>query len=142
MFAIAKGFIQALLGMESDMPATEAAALDPMTDADAFKVRAQNSLAMAYLLSAFKVQADISLAYETMEDGWTGGLAHKVVEKLLKIYKPSNTITEVELYYKLLEVKMKKKEDPRRCLSCLLPFKIGTTMERARLKRPSLLQWH
>ena len=68
---------------------------------------------MACLLSAFKVQADISLAYETMEDGWTGGLAHKVVEKLLKIYKPSDTITEVELYYKLLEVKMKKKEDPK-----------------------------
>ena len=68
---------------------------------------------MAYLLSAFKNQADISLAYETMTDEWPGGLAYKVVEKLMEIYKPEDNISEVEVYEKLMEVKMNKKDDPK-----------------------------
>ena len=112
-FATAKGVMQALVGREADLPNSEGVALDASTQAEAIKAKTRNSLAMAYLLSAFKAQADVSLAYETMDDDWPGGLAYKVIEKLLEIYKPSDNVTEVELYDKLLGVKMKKKEDPK-----------------------------
>ena len=101
------------MAREAELPPTEEAALDPEADTEAIKAKQRNSLAMAYLLSAFKAQADVSLAYETMDDDWPGGLAYKVVEKLQEIYKPSDNVTEVELYDKLLSVKMKKKEDPK-----------------------------
>jgi hypothetical protein len=56
-------------------------------DKKKIKARERNSLAMAYLLSAFKAQADSSMAYEAMEeDDGPGGLAYKVVEQLLETY--------------------------------------------------------
>ena len=114
-FATTKGFVNALLSREQDLPPTENANLDEENETDKAKIkaRARNSLAMAYLLSAFKAEADISLAYETMDDDWPGGLAYKVVEKMMEIYKPQDTVTEVEVYEKLMRVKMKKKEDPK-----------------------------
>ena len=114
-FATAKGFVNALLSKESDLPTTEDQALDE-TNVDEkrmIKARERNSLAMAYLLSAFKSPADISLAYETMSSDWPGGLAYETVEKLQEIYQPRDNVTEVEVYEKLLEVKMKPKEDPK-----------------------------
>ena len=60
---------------------------------------------MAYLLSTFKAEADISLAYEMMMDDRLGGNAYQVVEKLMGIYKPKDSITEVELYDRLLAVR-------------------------------------
>ena len=112
-FATAKGFVNALIGKEAALPNSESVALDPTTQNDAIKAKERNSLAMAYLLSAFKAEADISLAYETMDDDWPGGLAYKVVEALKDIYQPKDTVTEVELYERLMEVKMKSKEDPK-----------------------------
>jgi len=53
---------------------------------------------MAYLLSALKTSADLSLAFETMDDDWAGGLAYLMVEKLMEIYQPKDTVTEIELY--------------------------------------------
>ena len=112
-FATAKGVIKALVGREADLPKNEGVVLDPSTDQDAIKAKERNSLAMAYLLSAFKAEADISLAYETMDDDWPGGVAYKVVENLLEIYQPKDNVTEVEVYERLLSVKMKPKEDPK-----------------------------
>ena len=114
-FATTKGVVAALLGKEADLPSTESEVLNESSDADKPKIKARNrnSLAMAYLLQAFKAEADISLAYETMSDDWPGGLAYEVVEKLLEIYKPKDNITEVEVYERLLDVKMKNKEDPK-----------------------------
>lgn len=114
-YATAKGVVNALLSKESDMPLTEAQALDETVADEKKKIKARerNSLAMAYLLSAFKAEADVSLAYETMTDDWPGGLAYQVVEKLMEIYQPKDNVTEVEVQRRLLEVKMKKKEDPK-----------------------------
>ena len=69
-FGTAKGFIDALLSCEADLPATEATTLSESTDADKPKIKAKsrNSLAMAYLLNAFKSEADVSLTYNTMTD--------------------------------------------------------------------------
>jgi len=115
-FAKAKGFVAALLGRESDLPTSEGEDLDNIDPDEArmIKVRNRNSLAMAYLLSAFKAQLDISLAYEAKDDDWLGGLAFKVVEQLVDILKPDDNISEVELYLRLLKVKMKTKEDPKK----------------------------
>ena len=114
-FGTAKEFVNALLAQEADLSATEATVLNETVDTDKPKIKAKerNSLAMAYLLNTFKAEADISLAYETMTTKWPGGLAHKVVKKLFKIYKPDDDITEVEVYERLLEVKIKRKDDPR-----------------------------
>ena len=114
-FATAKNVIEALMSRKADLPPTQGTALDESVTADVPKIKARtrNSLAMAYLLSAFKSQADISIAYKVMDDDWPGGLAYKVVEKLVEIYQPTDDVTEVELYNKLLQVKMKKKEDPK-----------------------------
>ena len=61
-FATAKGFVQALL-TANDLPGKEDEVLDPSNDVDKTKIKARerNSLAMAYLFSAFKAEADISL---------------------------------------------------------------------------------
>ena len=54
----------ALLGKESDLSASEASVLNENLTADKKKIKARerNSLAMAYLLTAFKSAADVSLA--------------------------------------------------------------------------------
>jgi len=107
--------ISSLLGKESDLPASEATVLNEKLIADKKKIKARerNSLAMAYLLTAFKSAADVSLAYETMSNEWPGGLAYEVVNKLVEAYQPKDSVTEVKLYERLLSVKMKTKEDPR-----------------------------
>ena len=78
-FATAKGFVGALMGRETQLPTRESMVLDETKDANKLKIKVKqnNSLAMAYLLSAFKAEADISLAYETMTDEWPGQLAYK-----------------------------------------------------------------
>ena len=106
-FGMAKGFINSLLGQEANLPDIEATVLNKSVDADKPKIKAKerNCLAMAYLLNAFKAEADVSLAYETMTDDWPGGLAYKVVDNLFAVYKPANDVTEVEVYERLLQVK-------------------------------------
>ena len=99
------------------MPPTETAALDENTDADAIKARNKNSLAMSYLLSAFKAEADISLAHETMTDDWPGGKANKVVTKLMEMCKPKDTITEVT-YSDTLTIKREYAVILHRVLPC------------------------
>ena len=107
--------IPALLEKESELPNSEAAELDETDTNDKKKIKARqrNSLAMAYLLTAFKSEADVSLAYETMNDDWPGGLACEVVEKLKEAYQPKDGVTEVELYERLMSVKIEAREDPR-----------------------------
>ena len=90
-FATAKGVVEALLGREAELPNSEGVALDPATQDAAIEAKGRDSLAMACLSSAFKAQADVSLACETVDDDWPGGLACKVAEKLLEVCKPSRT---------------------------------------------------
>jgi len=114
-FATAKGFDKALLERETSLPATQREVIDVTTDAGkaAAAAKQRNSLAMAYLLNALKTQADISMAYDAMDADWPGGLAHKVVKNLEAVYRPKDTVTEVEVYTKLLGVKMKENENPK-----------------------------
>ena len=113
--ATAKGFAKTLFGRDPDLPENDQVTLEPDKDQDKLKIEAKkmNSLGMAYLLQAFKSEANISLPYKTMDRDWPGGLAYATVGKLLAIYKPDDTVTEVEVYEKLLNVKMKKNADPK-----------------------------
>ena len=108
-FATAKGVNKALK-KEAELPATQDEEFDKTKDADKLKIKAcnRNSIAMSYLVSAFKSEADLSLAYEAMDDDWPGGQAHLVVTALKDVYQPSDSITKVELYEKLNKVEMKK----------------------------------
>ena len=114
-FAMVKGFVATLLGKETMLPPTEQAALDPIdaTNQQKIKAKERNSLGMAHLLQAFKAEADMSLACETMDNDWPGGLACLTVEKPMVIHKPKDSATEVEVCTKLSQVKMTKKEDPK-----------------------------
>ena len=107
-FATAKGVVEALLGKEANLPAQNSTPLDESNDAEKLQIKARNrnNLAMAYLMTAFQSDADLSLTYEAMDDDWPGGLAYKVVEQLKEIYQPKDSITEVELYDKLMKVRM------------------------------------
>ena len=113
-FATAKGVNKALK-KEAELTTTQDEDLDETDAADKLKIKARNrnSIAMLYLVSAFKSEADLSLAYEAMDDDWPGGQAHLVVTALKEVYQPSDSITEVELYEKLNKVEMKKKDDPK-----------------------------
>jgi len=114
-FATAKQVMQALVGKEPDLPNTEKEVLDLSLAADVKKnkARIRNNIAVAYLLSSFKAQADICLVYETQDEDWPGGLAYKVVQKLMEIYMPIDTVTDIELETKLMAVTMKPKDDPK-----------------------------
>jgi len=58
-----------------------------------------------------------------MSNEWSGGLAHEVVNKLKEAYQPKDSVTEVELYERLLSVKMKAKNDPRTPVEMTSPLK-------------------
>ena len=114
-FATAKGFAAMLLGKEADLPTKKDEVLDLTADADKVKIKAKkcNGLGMVHLLQAFNAEANVSLACETVDNDWPGGLSHSTVQKLMAICKPKDNVMEVEVHSKLLHVKMKKKEDPK-----------------------------
>ena len=70
----------------------------------------------------------MSLAYETMSNEWPEGLAYEVVNKSKETYQPKDSVTKVELYERLLSVKMKAKEDQRTLFKQVASYKIGITM--------------
>ena len=140
-FVTAKGFVATLLGKEAKMPSKESDALDPTKDADKpkIKVKERNSLGMAHLLQAFKAEADISLVHETMDSDWPGGLAYLTVEKLMAIHKPKDNVREVKVYTKLLQVKMKKKEDPKVPFEQVASVQIWHNMDAKKLPKEHLI---
>lgn len=82
-------------------------------------------MAMAHLLSAFKTELDISLAYETMDDNWPGWLVYQMVERLIEIHRLKDNVTEVNVYKRLLQIKMKKKEDLKTLFEQVAAIHIG-----------------
>jgi len=74
--------------------------------------RKRNSLAMMSFTLAFQSEGLFGMIYDSYTDEYPSGLAHKVVKALLARYKPSDTISRVELRMKLNQVRMSSKEDP------------------------------
>ena len=60
---------------------------------------------------------------------------YEVVKKLFEIYKPIDDITEVEVYERLLQVKMRNKEDPRTLFEQLASIKIDMKQEQTSCPR-------
>ena len=72
----------------------------------------KNDSAMTNLTMAFTSEKTMGFIYKSMTVEWPGGTAFKVVEALMKKYKPQDTITRLELHQKLNKVSMKKGQDP------------------------------
>ena len=80
-FGIAKG-IWIAITQKGDLPTTEDAVVDESTATgkQAAKVRNANSLMMAYLLNAFKKDADLQIVMNSFTTDWPSGLAHKAID--------------------------------------------------------------
>ena len=110
-YATVHKFRQALdVGGETYMPLSEDEAIDETTEdgKKEVKAKARNAVAMANLTMAFTSEGTMKLVYKAMTSDWPSGLAHKVVEKLLKKYQPKDTISQVDMRQKLNSIKCER----------------------------------
>jgi len=83
------------------------------TDTDEEKAaRKRNALAMYNFTLAFSTEGLMGIIFKARTTLYPNGKAYKVVEMLFAKYKPSDTISRVEMRTKLAQVSMKKNEDP------------------------------
>ena len=95
---------------EVDLPADEE---ELATDTDEEKAaRKRNALAMYNFMLAFSTEGLMGIIFKARTTLYPNGKAYKVVEMLFAKYKPSDTISRVEMRTKLAQVSMKKNEDP------------------------------
>jgi hypothetical protein len=98
----------------ANLPSTQEEAMDMRDEKqrEKEKQRTLNGILIAYLINAFKSQGDLTIVFETMNDGWPGWIAYKVFDKLKKTYQPKDGLTDVELQERLMEISMKKDDSP------------------------------
>jgi hypothetical protein len=109
-------FAQALkIGGESDLPTTDATAVDITTELGKKQTAAKkrNEIVIANFTMAFSSEGTISLVYKASTVDWPNGLAHLFVIAMLQQYMPQNTVTTVKLRQMLNKVSMKANDDPR-----------------------------
>ena len=110
-------FRQALTeDVEADLP-TKESDYETLTNSDPDKKKKaayyRNMMAMANLTMAFENEALMGMVYNAMTAEYpTIGLAHIVVKQLMKKYRPSDTMTRVELRQELNKIKMKDNQNP------------------------------
>jgi hypothetical protein len=81
--------------VETDLLALEAVgANETQEETDA---RKRNTLAMYNFTLAFASEGLMGIIYKSRSNEWPNGKAHKVVEQLFKKFKPSDTISRVEM---------------------------------------------
>jgi Reverse transcriptase (RNA-dependent DNA polymerase) len=101
---------------EAALPADQAAldALDRANQANmpALLAAARNDKALANLAVAFTTTKAMTHYHKAADEEWPEGLAVNVVKSLLKKYRPTDTISEVEYIARLEEFKLKKNQDP------------------------------
>lgn len=114
-YAGVKGFIPAIQDvMETDMPMDESTPLDPNTDTREIAAKKRNALAVASFTMAFTTAALMMLVHRACDANWPGGLAYKIVVGLFKRYRPSDTITYVELRMMMNKVFMRDDNHPEK----------------------------
>jgi hypothetical protein len=91
--------------------------LDALDRADpanlpALLAAARNDKALANLAVAFTTTKAMTHFHKAPDEEWPEGLAVNVVKSLLKKYRPTDTISQVEYIARLEEFKMKKNQDP------------------------------
>jgi hypothetical protein len=101
---------------ENDLPDSQADldALDRTDQANlpALQAAARNDRALANLAVAFTTAKAMTHFHKAPDNEWPEGLAVNVVKSLLKKYRPTDTISEVEYIARLEEFKLKKNQDP------------------------------
>ena len=115
-YATLAGFAVAITRTRpDDLPTSEDEELDSDDDDEARQeiVRKANTHAMASLTMAFTTETLMELIVASMTEEWPGGLAFRVIDALFNLHRPMDVMSKVELRRELIEVKMKKDQDPR-----------------------------
>ena len=110
-----KGIAEALdLSFNSNLPVTEATVLDADNSGKALQIEAKrkNALAVSYLCLAMNSPKLLPKIQSAKTADWPGAKAHVIVSKLIKKYKPDDTIATAEQMKKLMALKLKKSQDP------------------------------
>ena len=110
-----KGILDALqANFKNKLPDSDKVTLDPNDDAEKLLIEAKvkNSLAMSYLTLAMDSPQLLAKIEASKSNDWPGGLAHVLWAKLVKKYKPKDTIAVAEQMKKLMELKLMKGQDP------------------------------
>ena len=110
-----KGLSEALdSSFETKLPRTEATVLDETVPDELKQIEAlkKNALAVSYLSLAMNSPKLLPKIEAARTAAWPGAKAHVILEKLVKKYKPSDTIATAEQMKKLMGLKLKKSQDP------------------------------
>jgi len=114
-FCTLKGILEALFKkFDSKLPTNESDVLDP-TDTvqkEQIKAKEMNAQAMSLLTMTMDAPRLIRKVESAKCANWPGGKAWKLVESLIKKYKPSDVIAVAEQATKLMSLKLKRTEDP------------------------------
>ena len=76
------------------------------------KAKVTNNLAMSFLTHAMDSPQLLLKIEASKSQDWPGGLAYVLVAKLMRKYKPDDTLAVAEQTKKLMSLKLKKNEDP------------------------------
>jgi hypothetical protein len=83
----------------------------------------KNELAMASFLMAFTTDKAMNIVYVASTEVWPEGEAYQFVKKLMKKYRPLDTVSKIKMRQQLERIKMKKVTDPSILFEKLLQFK-------------------
>ena len=114
-FCTLKGILEALFKkFDSKLPAKEDDVLNPSDNTEKEQIRAKemNAQAMSLLTMTMDAPRLIRKVESAKCADWPGGKAWKLVESLIKKYKPSDVIAVAEQATKLMSLKLKRTEDP------------------------------
>jgi hypothetical protein len=101
---------------EPDLPdsAEDSDALDRTDRANVLPLLAvaHNDRALASLAVAFTTTKAMTQYHKAKDEEWPDGLAVNVIKSLLKKYRPTDTISQIEYMQRLEDFKLKKDQDP------------------------------
>ena len=90
----------------------------------------RNETAIASLTMAFLKESQIGWIYEAQTSDYPDGLAYLVIDQLLAKYKPTDTISRVELCQKLNKIKMKNIDNLKKLFKQISAVQILTKPRR------------
>jgi hypothetical protein len=95
---------------ENSLPASETE--EPTDTVEQKEARKRNMVAMYHFTLAFATESLLNIIFSSETEQYPGGLAHLVVQSLMRKYRPKDTISRVEMRTMLRNVKMNRKQDP------------------------------
>jgi hypothetical protein len=112
-YANVHGF-ETTFSKESALPEREDNELDESGREGKLGIMAKrrNATAMACFTMAFLREGMIMILYQAMTPEWPRGLAYRVIEILIRKFRPVDMISKIELRTELNNISMKKKDKP------------------------------